>query len=116
MERRQARRRTLRRRARWRLFWGIDVSSSDRCLENCPRGVGGTFARTQIRVAGHAVADAAPATIWRYRNFAKPLSAPLAKSGRIAAEVLNSTLCGQAIFVGGLPLILMKWCHCRRLF
>src|SRR4029077_15255476 len=87
MERRQARRRTLRRRARWCLFWGIDVSSSDRCLENCPRGPGGAFARTQIRVAGHAVAHAAPATIWRDRNFAKPISAPLAKSGRIATGI-----------------------------
>src|SRR6266568_5996336 len=102
MERRQARRRTLRRRARWRPFWGIDVSSSDRCLENCPRGPGGAFARTQIRVAGHAVAHAAPATIWRDRNFAKPLPAPLAKSSRIAAEV---SVRGYVVATGLWPVL-----------
>src|SRR5437588_12924099 len=87
MERRQARRRPLWCRRGRRFLWRIDVSSRDRRVQDRARGVGGTFARTQIRVAGHAVADAAPATIWRHGNFPKPLPPPLAESGGIAARI-----------------------------
>ena len=48
------------------IFWGIDVLLRHRCLEDCACSAGGSFARARIRVAGHAMAHTAPATIWRY--------------------------------------------------
>src|SRR5262249_47916950 len=91
LETRQASRWPLWRCCGRRVFWRIDVSPRYRCLQDCARGAGGAFARTQIRVAGYAMAYPAPATIWRYRNFAEPLPAPPAESGRIASEVSVAT-------------------------
>src|SRR5207244_13269226 len=71
-------------------------------LANCRPGSGGAYGRRQILVAGHAVADAATATIWRDRNFAKPLPAPLAKSGRIAAKI---SVRGYVVATGLWPVL-----------
>src|SRR5262249_57597536 len=70
-----------------RVLWRINVPSSDRCVQDCTRGAGGTFARPQVCASGHAMAHAAFATVWRDPNFAGALSAPLAESNRFAAKV-----------------------------
>src|SRR4030095_13139299 len=94
MGKRQARAWPLRCRDWGRVLRRIDVSSRDGCVKDCLSCVGRTFARPEIRIARYTVAHAAPAAVWRHRDFADPLSASLAHCGRIAAQILTVILSG----------------------